>query len=59
MKRNNYQAPRVIQEVSVLVEREFLKASLVDTASVNSMGQEVMEYDFSNTSTEFNHTWGE
>ena len=55
MKRNNYQAPRVIQEVSVFVEREFLKASLVDTAVVMSVGQEVEEHDF--TTDEFNHQW--
>ena len=38
MKRNNYQTPKVLQEVSVRVEREFLKASLVDTAVVASVG---------------------
>ena len=55
MKRNNYQTPKVMQEVSVLVEREFLKASLVDTAVVAAVGQEVEEYDF--TTEEFNHQW--
>lgn len=59
MKHNNYQAPRVLQEVSVLVEREFLNGSLVDTAVVYSVGQEVQEYDFADSNTEFNHTWGE
>ena len=57
MKKCNYQAPRVLQEVSVLVEKAFLAASLVDTAVVTSVGQEVEEYDF--TSSDFNHQWEE
>ena len=57
MNKNNYLAPRVLQEVSVRVERAFLAASLVDTAVVTSVGQEVEEFDF--TSDEFNHQWEE
>ena len=57
MKTNKYQTPRVLQEVSVLVEESFLAASLVDTAVVTSVGQEVEEYDF--TTDEFNHQWEE
>ena len=52
---SNYQSPRVLQEVSVRVEKSFLAASLVDKAVVTSVGQEVEEYDF--TSDEFNHQW--
>lgn len=52
-----YQEPVVLQEVSVRMERAFLAASLVDTAVVTSVGQEVEEYDF--TSDEFNHQWEE
>lgn len=52
-----YQEPVVLQEVSVRLERAFLAASLVDTAVVTSVGQEVEEYDF--TSDEFNHQWEE
>lgn len=55
MKKNNYQSPTVLKEVSVLLERDFLAASLVDEALVVSTGQEVEEYDF--TSEGFNHTW--
>lgn len=54
---SNYQSPRVLQEVSVRVEKSFLAASLVDTAVVTSVGQEVKEYDF--TSDDFNHQWEE
>ena len=57
MKKNNYQTPRVLQEATVLVERSFLAASLVDTAVVTSVGQEVEEFDF--TTDEFNHQWEE
>ena len=57
MKQNVYLAPRVLQEVTVRVERAFLAASLVDTAVVTSVGQEVEEFDF--TSDEFNHQWEE
>ena len=57
MEKRNYQAPRVLQEVSVRVERAFLAASLVDTAVVTSVGQEVEEFDF--TTDEFNHQWEE
>ena len=57
MKTNKYQTPRVLQEVSVLVEESFLAASLVDTAVVTSVGQEVEEYDV--TTDEFNHQWEE
>lgn len=57
MKQNFYQSPKVLKEVSVRLERDLLKASLVDTATVVSTGQEVKEYDF--TSEGFNHTWEE
>lgn len=52
---SNYQSPRVLLEVSICVEKAFLKASLVDTAVVTSVGQEVEEHDF--TTDEFNHQW--
>ena len=56
-KRHFYLPPHVFQEVYVRVEKSFLVASLVDTAVVTSVGQEVEEYDF--TSDEFNHQWEE
>ena len=54
-KRSNYQSPRVLQEASLQLERSFLKASLVDTATVTAVGQEVEEHDFA--SDEFIHQW--
>ena len=41
MKNNNYQTPRVLQSISLLGECDLLQASLVDTATVKSVGQEV------------------
>ena len=54
-KRSNYQSPRVLQAVSIRIEKAFLKASLVDTATVTAVGQEVEEHDFA--SDEFIHLW--
>ena len=54
-KSPNYQSPRVLQSVSIRTENAFLKASLVDTATVTAVGQEVEEHDFS--SDEFIHQW--
>lgn len=59
-KNRIYQTPRVLQEVCVLVEREFLKASVVDDLTVVSVGQEVEDYDFSiDDDNPFTITWGE
>ena len=57
MKNNNYQTPRVLQSISLLGECDLLQASLVDTATVKSVGQEVDEHDF--TSSDLNHQWEE
>ena len=57
MEKRNYLAPRVLQEVSVSVEKAFLEASLVDTAVVTYVGQEVEEFDFD--TDQFNHQWEE
>ena len=54
-KSPNYPSPRALQEVSIHLEKAFLKASLVDTATVTSVGQEVEEHDFA--SEEFIHQW--
>ena len=51
----NYQSPRALQTVSIRLEKAFMKASLVDTATVTAVGQEVEEHDFA--SDEFIHQW--
>ena len=45
-KKLTYQTPRVLTEVGVQLERDFLKGSVVDNLTVVSVGQEVEEYDF-------------
>lgn len=57
MNRNYYQTPDVLREVKVQGDCDILQSSLVDTATVRSVGQEVEEHDF--TSGEFNHQWEE
>ena len=52
-----YKRPIVLREVGVETETSFLLGSIVDNVGVvESTGQEVKEYDFSEE-TQFNHTW--
>lgn len=55
--KKSYTTPRVLLSVSLLGECDLLQASLVDTATVRSVGQEVEEHDF--TSSDLNHQWEE
>ena len=58
MNRTDYRTPAVLQVAEVALERNLLAGpSVVDTLIVESTGQEVKEYDF--TDTNFNHEWGE
>lgn len=45
-KKLTYQTPRVLTEVGVLLERDFLQGSVVDQMTVIATGQEVEEYNF-------------
>lgn len=45
-KKLTYQTPRVLTEVGVLLERDFLRGSVVDQMTVIATGQEVEVYDF-------------
>lgn len=52
----NYKRPLVLREVCTETECAFLLGSIVDNVgTVESTGQEVKEYDF--TDNQFNHTW--
>ena len=55
MKKITYEAPAILREVDLQVEGEILTGSVVDTTTVVSTGQEVEEYDFSQS--DFNHDW--
>ena len=46
-KKKQFKSPRVIQQVEVLLERDLLGKSLEDVAGVITMGQGVIDYDFS------------
>lgn len=48
MKRKKpFVAPKVVQEVSVQLEKDLLGASIQDELTLRSMGIEVDHYDFS------------
>ena len=52
-----YKRPEVLREVRTELECAFLLGSIVDNIGVvESTGQEVKEYDFSEEQS-FNHTW--
>lgn len=57
MKRKKFIAPKVLQAVSVQLERDLLGASVRFNMTVTSMGQEVKEYDFSPDSEEYETYW--
>ena len=53
-----YSAPRVLEKVSVFLDREILVASVVDKVpTIESKGQDIVQYDYSDPSNNFNHTW--
>ena len=60
-KNKTYQTPRVLQEVTVQLERDFLGGSIVDdTLEIVSMGQEVNEINAASVDGEgfdWNRTW--
>ena len=55
MIEKTYKAPAILREVNLQVEGEILTGSVVDTTTVVSTGQEVEEFDFSDT--QFNQDW--
>lgn len=57
MMKKQFVAPRIIQEVPVTLERDFMLGSAFSkTVTVEATGQEVETQDFNDYST-FNHTW--
>ena len=55
MKKKDYKKPEVLRIVRLSMNGKVLAGSVVNDAEVKSMGQEVIEYDFSDDS--FNHDW--
>ena len=57
-KNKTYQTPRVLQEVDVQLERDFLEGSIVDDSLlIVSDGQEVTEVDAAGEDFDWNNSW--
>ena len=57
-KKQTYQTPTVLKEVSVLLERDFLEGSIVDDSLlIVSDGQDVTEVDASSEDFDWNNSW--
>ena len=57
-KKQTYQTPVVLKEVSVLLERDFLEGSIVDDSLlIVSDGQEVMEVEAGSSDFDWNNSW--
>lgn len=57
-KKQTYQTPVVLKEVSVLLERDFLEASLVEDAFlVTSEGMDSVDIDSSSSDFDWNNSW--
>ena len=55
-KRVQFSSPRILQEVRISAESNFLASVVENMTPVESTGQEVQEYNFADE-TQFNHTW--
>lgn len=55
--KKQFQTPMIYPEVRLETGACILAGSVVDTMTVNTMGQEVEEYDFSSPSSDFDVTW--
>ena len=55
-KKFQFFSPRILQEVRLSAESNFLASVVDNLAPVESSGQEVKEYNFADE-TQFNHTW--
>lgn len=57
MKKNHYTPPRLLKTVEVLLEQDFL-GTLTKNATIETAGQKVEEYSFSQANEQgFNTSW--
>lgn len=57
-KNRHYQTPMVLQEVKVLLERDFLNQSIVDASLlIYSDGQPLEEVEAGSTNFDWNNQW--
>ena len=55
-QKQQFVKPAVLQELTLLPETPILVASIVETTTVRTTGQETTSIDWSDNM--FNHTWG-
>lgn len=55
-QKDAYRSPAILRSVSVGLEASILTASIADTMTVETTGQEVRRFDWSEDQP-FNHTW--
>lgn len=58
-KQRIYERPTVLREMTLAPSDRLLAESVVDSAYVRSVGQEVVDTDWSDNASDFNHVWGE
>ena len=56
-KKSQFFSPRILQEVRLSAESNFLASVVDNLAPVESSGQEVKEYNFADDNNQFNHNW--
>lgn len=54
-EKSQYRAPAIVRTIHLRPSGALLSGSVVDHSTVTTMGQEVMDYDFSQDG--FNHEW--
>ena len=58
IKKNRYETPCVLSRVNLELESQILAASVANTMTVDTVGQEVETYgSFDGTDNGFNHEW--
>lgn len=58
IKKNRYESPCVLSRVNLELESQILAASVANTMTVETVGQEVETYgSFDGTDNGFNHEW--
>ena len=60
-QKSRYESPAVLRKIPLRLEGEILSGSVKDNMTINSMGQEVQNFDFNFTGEGpddgFNHQW--
>ena len=57
MTKQKFESPRVIRSIQMNLEQSILTASVADTTTIETTGQEVVVYGASADPSTFNHEW--